>query len=103
GPVTSLAISALVGVGSLLSSSMNLSPIVQAPLFYVALVNAVVAGFNLIPAFPMDGGRVLRSLLWRRNGDVVRSTVVASNAGRAFAYILVFLGMFTAISGDLVS
>jgi len=103
GPVTSLAISALVGVGSLLSASMNLTPLVQAPLFYVALVNAVVAGFNLIPAFPMDGGRVLRSLLWRRNGNIVRSTVVASNVGRVFAYILVFFGMFTMIFVDLVS
>jgi len=103
GPLTSLAISLLIGVSWLLSSSMNLSPLVQAPLLYVALVNAVVAGFNFIPAFPMDGGRVLRSLLWRRNGDVVRSTVVASNAGRAFAYILVFLGMFIILSGNLVS
>jgi Zn-dependent protease/CBS domain-containing protein len=103
GPLTSLAISALVGVGWLLSASMNLSPLVQAPLLYVALVNALVAGFNLIPAFPMDGGRVLRSLLWRRNGDIVHSTVVASNAGRVFAYILVFFGMFTLFFVDLVS
>jgi Zn-dependent protease/CBS domain-containing protein len=103
GPLTSLAISLLVWVSWLLSSSMNLSPLVQAPLLYVALVNAVVAGFNFIPAFPMDGGRVLRSLLWMRNGDVVRSTVVASTAGRVFAYIIVFLGLFTIFYGDLAS
>ena len=69
----------------------------------MALVNALVAGFNLIPAFPMDGGRMLRSLLWRRNGNIVRSTVVASNVGRVFAYILVFFGMFTMIFVDFVS
>jgi Zn-dependent protease/CBS domain-containing protein len=103
GPLTSLAISVLVVVGWLFSTWLNLSPLVQAPLFYVALVNVVVAGFNLIPAFPMDGGRVLRSLLWRRNGNIVRSTVMASNIGRVFAYILVFFGMFTMIFVDLVS
>lgn len=103
GPLTSVAISLLVGVSWLLSSSMNLTPLVQGPLLYVALVNAVVAGFNLIPAFPMDGGRVLRSLLWRRNRDIVRSTVVASNAGRVFAYIMIFFGMFTMFAVDLVS
>ena len=103
GPLTSLAISVLVGVSWLFSSWMNLTPLVQAPLLYVALVNALVAGFNLIPAFPMDGGRVLRSLLWRRNGDFVHSTVVASNTGRVFAYILVFFGLFTMIFVDFVS
>lgn len=103
GPLTSLAISLLVGAGWLLSASMNLTPLVQAPLFYVVLTNALVAGFSLIPAFPLDGGRVLRSVLWRRNGDIVHSTVVASNAGRVFAYALVFSGMFTMIFVDFVS
>lgn len=104
GPLTSLAISALLGVGWMFSSWVSLTPLVQAPLLYVALVNALVAGFNLIPAFPLDGGRVLRSLLWRRNADFIHSTVVASNAGRVFAYVLVFFGMFTMIFfGDLVS
>lgn len=103
GPLTSVVITLLVGGSWLLSSSMNLTPLIQGPLLYVALVNAIVAGFNLIPAFPMDGGRVLRSLLWRRNRDIARSTVIAANAGRVFAYILIFFGLFTMLAVDLVS
>lgn len=103
GPLTSLAISLLVGVGWLFAFLMNLATLVQAPLLYVALLNAAVAGFNLIPALPLDGGRLLRSLLWKRNGDILRSTVVASNVGRVFAYTLVFFGIFTMIFVDFVS
>lgn len=102
GPLTSLAIAALLGGAWLLSASLGLSPLVQAPVYYTALVNALVAGFNLIPAFPMDGGRVFRSILWKRNGDMARSTVTASNAGRIFAYLLIFLGAFTMFY-DLIS
>lgn len=103
GPLTSLAIALLSGVVWLLSMSLSLSPLIQAPAFYIALTNLVVAGFNLIPAFPMDGGRVFRSLLWRRNGDIVRSTVTASNAGRIFAYIFIFFGIFFMFFVDLIS
>jgi Zn-dependent protease/CBS domain-containing protein len=103
GPLTSLGISFFLGMVWLLCASLNLSPLVQAPVFYVALVNLFVAGFNLIPAFPMDGGRVFRSLLWRRNGDIVRSTVTASKAGTVFAYILIFLGIFSIFYVDLIS
>jgi Zn-dependent protease/CBS domain-containing protein len=103
GPLTSLAISLFLGVVWLLSVYLHLSALVQAPLFYISLVNALVAGFNLIPAFPMDGGRVLRSLLWRRNGDVVRSTVTASNAGRIIAYVLIFFGLFSIFFVDIIS
>jgi len=103
GPLTSLAVSLLLAVIWLLSVSLKLSPLVQAPAFYIALVNVLVAGFNLIPAFPMDGGRVFRSLLWRRNGDIVRSTVTASNAGRICAYVLIFFGIFSIFYVDLIS
>jgi Zn-dependent protease/CBS domain-containing protein len=103
GPLTSLAISGLFGVIWLLSSFLNLSPLIQAPVFYLAFVNALMAGFNFIPAFPMDGGRVLRSLLWMRNGDIVRSTTMASNTGRILASVIIFLGIFSMFFIDFVS
>jgi Zn-dependent protease/CBS domain-containing protein len=103
GPLTSLAISCLFGLVWLLSLFLNLSQLIQAPVFYLAFVNALMAGFNLIPAFPMDGGRVLRALLWRRNGDIVRSTVTASNTGRVLASIIIFLGIFSMFFIDFVS
>jgi Zn-dependent protease len=61
---------------------------------YVALANAVLAAFNMIPAYPMDGGRVLRAFLWRRWHDRTAATNAASRAGIAFAVLLVAAGIF---------
>ena len=55
-------------------------------------MNTVVFVFNLVPAFPLDGGRILRALVWRAAGDKRRGTVAAAQVGRAFAYVLAGLG-----------
>ena len=60
---------------------------------YVALANAVLAVFNVIPAYPMDGGRVLRAFLWRRWHDRVAATNAASRAGIVFAVLLAATGV----------
>lgn len=103
GPLTSLGLAGLSWVLWQASISASASPLLQAPLQYCALVNAVVAAFNLIPAFPMDGGRVLRSLIWRRTGDLLRSTKIASATGRGFAYALVFFGVLLVVTSDIVT
>ncbi|HEX3466121.1 MAG TPA: site-2 protease family protein [Candidatus Elarobacter sp.] len=61
---------------------------------YVMLANAVLAVFNLIPAYPMDGGRVLRALIWRRTGDHTGATNAASRVGVFFALLFVAAGVF---------
>lgn len=103
GPLTSLGLALISGLLWLSSRSLGASALVQAPLEYTALVNGIVAAFNLIPAFPMDGGRVFRSLLWRREGDLLRSTRTASNVGRLFAYILIFGGILLVFAVDFVT
>jgi Zn-dependent protease len=60
---------------------------------YVALVNGVLAVFNLIPAYPMDGGRVLRAALWQRGHDRRTATIAASRIGMAFALVFVGAGV----------
>jgi Zn-dependent protease/CBS domain-containing protein len=103
GPLTSVVLAGacwLLWMGSVLTGA---SPLVQAPLQYTALVNGIVAAFNLIPAFPMDGGRVLRSLLWMRSGNLLNSTKAASATGKAFAYLMVFAGVLLIFSVDLVT
>lgn len=60
---------------------------------YELYVNAAILAFNLLPAFPLDGGRIFRSLLWRRSGDRERATATAASAGRAFGFGLVALGV----------
>jgi Zn-dependent protease len=70
---------------------------------YVVLANAVLAVFNVIPAYPMDGGRVLRALLWRRWHDRAAATNTAARVGIVFALLLVAAGVFlTAGSHELV-
>jgi Zn-dependent protease len=64
-------------------------------LAYVAFANAVLAGFNLIPGYPMDGGRVLRALLWRLRGDRDRATATAALVGMGFGVCFAVAGLVT--------
>lgn len=66
---------------------------------WLATTNALLAVFNLVPAAPLDGGRVLRALLWGWRGDRIRATVVSSRAGRGFGFLLIGLGILSATSG----
>jgi CBS domain-containing protein len=66
---------------------------------YLALINLLLALFNLVPAFPMDGGRLLRGALWGSMGKA-RATRIAAVAGTSFAFFLIFAGVFSLLRGD---
>lgn len=90
GPATSLALS-LVFVGiSLFSPERSL---IQGISLYLGNTNLILAIFNLIPGFPLDGGRVLRSILWKRNGDLRKATMIAANIGRGIGYLMIIGGL----------
>ncbi len=101
GPLMSIVIAVVSFLGWISSIHLHASVLIQGPLQYLYIVNALVSGFNLIPAFPMDGGRILRSLIWRRNGDLLKSTKIASNVGRVFAYLFMVAGIFFLFFVDL--
>jgi len=69
---------------------------------YLAVINLVVAAFNLVPAFPLDGGRLLRGLLWKSMGKA-RATRVAARAGTLFAYFLIASGVVSMLRGSGIS
>lgn len=70
---------------------------------YLGGINALVLAFNLVPAFPLDGGRVLRSALWGWTGNLRRATRWASALGRGFAWLLILIGALELFSGDVLS
>ena len=72
-------------------------------LSYLALLNLILAVFNLVPAFPMDGGRVLRAYLWHRSGDILSATETAAKSGRTFAYLLMAFGLWSLFQGAVVT
>lgn len=76
---------------------------VHGVLRYLAVINIVLAAFNLIPAFPLDGGRVLRSVLWAWKGNVRWATRVASLIGSGFGLLLIVLGIMNFIGGNLLA
>ncbi|UCE97996.1 MAG: site-2 protease family protein [Dehalococcoidia bacterium] len=67
--------------------------------FWLGLINIMLGAFNLLPGFPLDGGRVLRSLLWWRTGNLRRATRWASNAGRGISFLFIFGGIWLIFQG----
>ena len=100
GPVTSL----LIGFVSLAVVGLigNTSPLAAATLGYLGAANLLLGVFNLIPGFPLDGGRVLRSILWRTTGNLRTATRWAPFIGECLAYLLIFLGIWVLFGGDVI-
>jgi Zn-dependent protease/predicted transcriptional regulator len=103
GPAMSILLFAVFSVVAYLAGMMGSSNIVQGTLGYVGSINLILALFNLVPAFPMDGGRVLRAIIWHVKGDLTFATRIASSMGDMFGYFLIFLGLYWAFSGDVVN
>jgi Zn-dependent protease len=70
-------------------------------LSWLAVINALILVFNLLPAFPMDGGRIARALIWWRSGDRNRATRIAANMGRGFGYLFVAAGFVLLATGNV--
>jgi Zn-dependent protease/predicted transcriptional regulator len=114
GPaVTALIIAACVGIGiaatgswtefwnvATLDSSVSVTPATLL-ISWLATINLFLLAFNLVPAFPLDGGRIARAIAWKLTGDRTKATRFAATLGQVFAYILIGLGIFELVQGGL--
>jgi len=103
GPAASILLALLAWALSGLGAAAGVPEPVTAVVRYLALINAVLAVFNLVPAYPLDGGRVLRAALWWRRGDIVGATRSAARAGGAFALLLMGMGVLQVVTGNFIA
>lgn len=90
GPLTSFA---LAGVFWVIAQVFDFAMVAYAA-GYLGWINLALAVFNLLPGFPLDGGRILRSLVWRSTGDIVKATRVAARGGRIVGMVMIGIGVF---------
>ena len=100
GPLTSGLLAGLFGLVAGLGHNLLSVPL-AGTLGYLAWTNLLLAGFNLVPGFPLDGGRLLRSAIWKTTGSLARATRIASAAGQAVGWLLVAAGVAWLLAGDL--
>jgi Zn-dependent protease/CBS domain-containing protein len=101
GPIASVILGLICeGIRVLAAPSWPVE--VVGVLAYLAWINIILAVFNMIPAFPLDGGRVLRAALWHFKGDLVRATSIASRIGSGFGVLLMLYGVWQLFAGAFI-
>jgi Zn-dependent protease/predicted transcriptional regulator len=100
GPVASLF---LAWVFVMLLRILHPVPALAGVLWDLGVINGMLAMFNLVPAFPLDGGRVLRAVLWLWRGDFAWATRIASRLGSGFGFLLIAFGVYRVVTGDFVN
>lgn len=101
GPAASLVL-ALVFYGAAAAVDAAAHPVANPILSYLGLINFILLAFNMIPGFPLDGGRIFRAIWWMKTGDLGRATKVASNIGKGFALFLIVTGFMQIFVGNFV-
>jgi Zn-dependent protease len=99
GPLVSVALTALFAVVALALNGAGAPGLATASFAWLAVVNGVLAVFNLLPAAPLDGGRILAAVVWRHTGDRIRAADRASQAGQFLAWLLIAWGAVSFLRG----
>lgn len=103
GPIVSVILAGGLYLLTLTGLHSHWAVTVVAVTKYLAIINLVLAIFNLIPAFPLDGGRIFRSILWWIKKDSEWATKIASRTGAGFGMLMVFFGIFALITGNIIA
>lgn len=102
GPLTSFLLAAFSFTLWYVGQGAGWSPVVAGIALYIGVLNLVLGVFNMLPGFPMDGGRVLRALIWKATGSVTSATRWASRVGAGMAWLLILLGFWQMTTGDVM-
>ncbi|MCW8861353.1 MAG: site-2 protease family protein [Rhodospirillales bacterium] len=102
GPIASGALALFFFAVSRIGKDWGLDVATVGVAGYLALINGILAAFNLVPAFPLDGGRALRAALWHLRGDLRAATRIAAQSGSIFGLMLILLGFIQLIGGNVV-
>src|SRR5438309_8720814 len=104
GPLTSLLLGVVFFLASVaIGGGANNPGLLAATLSWLGYINIILGVFNLLPAFPLDGGRILQSLIWLRTRDRLRATRIAARIGMAFAFLFIAYGLVTfLVAGSLI-
>lgn len=101
GPAASIFLAVVFASAAVIMHQIGVSDYWWGPAEYLGVINVAVALFNMLPGFPLDGGRVLRALLWKIKGDKLWATRWASNSGQVIGYALVAFAVFGVLQGAL--
>lgn len=102
GPVVSVGLGLLFLGVAWVADRAGLGEPVRSVAWYLGFINLLLAAFNLLPGFPLDGGRLFRAFAWKRTGDLTRATRWASNGGRWLGYGLMGLGFLQVFAGAVL-
>lgn len=102
GPIVSIALIGVFAVFAVLAAFAGAPAGTSLVLWWLSLINGILVAFNMIPAFPLDGGRVLRAALWHWKNNLRWATRVTSTIGSGFGIFLIVFGVFSAVTGNLI-
>lgn len=102
GPIASVGVAVTFFVLGLTGSTSSWPAPLNGVAWYLAMINGALALFNMLPAFPLDGGRVLRSVLWYLQGDLRSATRISAAAGAGLGFLLLAYGIFRVVLGDFI-
>lgn len=103
GPIVSAVLAVMFYFISRVGEASHFPPTVLGVTYYLAFINGLIVIFNMVPAFPLDGGRILRSILWGWKKNLAKATKITTSMGAGFGFFLLFLGIFSILSGGFLS
>ncbi|MHA1152508.1 MAG: M50 family metallopeptidase [Alphaproteobacteria bacterium] len=102
GPIASFSLALFFHLIAKIGAAQDLPVPILGVIEYLALVNVILGGFNLVPAFPLDGGRAFRAAMWYFKGDLRKATQSASRMGQGFGTLLMALGVLQVVLGNFI-